>query len=612
MTSIDYIVIVIYLAFVLMLGPLYRKLSSTASDYFRGGGGMLWWMVGASSFMTTFSAWSFTGAAGRAYEAGLFVMLLFGANVIAFLFTFLVTGPWFRQMRVITPVEAVRKRFGRANEQVFTWLPIPLYLIIGAIQLYAIGIFMAAVFDVKLEWVVIGLGGVVTIMAVMGGAWAVVASDFVQLLIIVVISLVTTILLFIRPEIGGVGGFIQQLPEQHYRLTDAVRPSILIFFAITLCINQLVQTNSMWRGASRFMFCKTGRDARKAAMVALLGFVVFPFIWLMPAMGASILHPNLASEYPNLQHPAEAAYVAVAKDLLPSGMVGLLVCAIFAATMSSLDSSLNRAAGVIVRNFYRSIVNPEITESAQVRIGQILTGALGVVVTAIALMFMQLKSWPIFDLILMVVAIFVIPMAVPLFFGMFVRRVPPWAGWSTALVGLATGLTVKMGVSDEMIVAMVGSGDRLNDLEANSFMIGLTSLVNFLVCLGWFLLTMVLMRRQASGYWRQTALFFRDLRTPIDVAAENVPGWETDRLHYAILGMMCSLYGGMIALLGLLPNPVTGRLAFVFSGGVILLIGVLLLLIRRLKDNQRAKLLADINEQPAGAAQADVVEAVAE
>ena len=83
MTSIDYIVVALYLIFMLSIGPVYGRFSSTASDYFRGGGGMLWWMVGASSWVMAFTAWTFTGAAGEVYRAGTFYFTLIIGSLFA-------------------------------------------------------------------------------------------------------------------------------------------------------------------------------------------------------------------------------------------------------------------------------------------------------------------------------------------------------------------------------------------------------------------------------------------------------------------------------------------------------------------------------------------------
>jgi len=80
LTVYDYSVIAFYFAFMAFIGFVFRKYSKNDSDYFRGGAMMLWWMVGASAFMTQFSAWTFTGAASKAYQNGTLVAVIFFAN----------------------------------------------------------------------------------------------------------------------------------------------------------------------------------------------------------------------------------------------------------------------------------------------------------------------------------------------------------------------------------------------------------------------------------------------------------------------------------------------------------------------------------------------------
>ena len=67
----------------------FRNFSKDTSDYFKGGGKMLWWMVGATAFMTQFSAWTFTGAAGQAFRNGLSPVVLFLGNALGYFFNYL-------------------------------------------------------------------------------------------------------------------------------------------------------------------------------------------------------------------------------------------------------------------------------------------------------------------------------------------------------------------------------------------------------------------------------------------------------------------------------------------------------------------------------------------
>ena len=113
----------------LTVGYLTSKFVSNTSDYFRGGGTMMWWLVGSSAFMVQFSAWTFTGAASSAYRNGWGVLTIYLGNSLGFTINYFYFAARSRQMRVITTVEAVRERFDRFSQRFYTWLHLPLGVI---------------------------------------------------------------------------------------------------------------------------------------------------------------------------------------------------------------------------------------------------------------------------------------------------------------------------------------------------------------------------------------------------------------------------------------------------------------------------------------------------
>ena len=148
-------VVVIYFAFLIFIGWAFRNLTKNTSDYFRSGGNVLWWMVGASAFMTQFSSWTFTGAAGKAYTDGLAVAFIFVGNAIGFFFNYLYFAPRFRQMRVVTIVQALRLRFGKKNEQVFAWINMFTSSLSAGIALNGLAIITSTLFDFSIETTII-------------------------------------------------------------------------------------------------------------------------------------------------------------------------------------------------------------------------------------------------------------------------------------------------------------------------------------------------------------------------------------------------------------------------------------------------------------------------
>src|SRR6478672_6123312 len=97
----DYIVIAFYFVFITSMGWVFRRFIKDTSDYFRAGGEMLWWIVGAGAFMVTF-----TGMAGKAYQDGPVVLVIYLGNAVGFFFNWLYFAPVFRQMRCVTAMQA--------------------------------------------------------------------------------------------------------------------------------------------------------------------------------------------------------------------------------------------------------------------------------------------------------------------------------------------------------------------------------------------------------------------------------------------------------------------------------------------------------------------------
>ena len=198
----DFLVIAGYFLLVIGIGFAFKRMAkNSTSDYFRGGGRMLWWMVGSTAFMAQFSAWTFTGAAGKAFTDGFSVSLVFFANTFAYFCGWAYFAHRFRQMRVDTPTEGIRRRFGAENELFFSWALIIFSLMNAGIWLNALGVFSSAVFNADINVTIIATGLTVLFVSVLSGAWGVVASDFVQTIVVAVVSVACAIVALIKPTI---------------------------------------------------------------------------------------------------------------------------------------------------------------------------------------------------------------------------------------------------------------------------------------------------------------------------------------------------------------------------------------------------------------------------
>ncbi|MDF7808680.1 hypothetical protein P4E94_14615 [Pontiellaceae bacterium B12219] len=347
-------------------------------------------------------------------------------------------------------------------------------------------------------------------------------------------------------------------------------------FFVMLMINQIIQGNSMQTGAARYLFVKDGRDARKSAIVSVAGFILLPIVWIIPAIGAAIIFPDLSQSYPQLSNPNEAAYVAIAEELLPPGLLGLLVCGIFAASLTSMNSTLNSFSASFVRNFYIRVVEKDAREEKQILLGRIFIFVYGISWIIVALLFSQIKELQLFDLILIVAASIGLPASLPLMYGMFVKKTPAWTGWSTMIIGFIVSVIDRFALTDEFMQRIWGQVEPLTKRELGDLNIALTTGTIFFACTVWFFFTMLFHKYSHQEYKEEVDHFFKEMNTPIDRSVEHEPDYENDQRQYGVLANLCLAYGVLTLLLLAVPNEMKARMLILLCGGIVVVVGVVL------------------------------------
>lgn len=589
----DLMVIVFYFTFQFSLGLIFRAFSKDASDYFRAGGSMLWWMVGASAFMTQFSAWTFTGAAGKAYIDGILVAAIFFGNAVGYFCNYLYTSYKFRRMRVITAIEGVRDRYGHTNEQVFTWVQVPISVIYAGIWLNGLGIVAAGFFNIPPSLTIWIVGAVVVFMSVTGGSWAIVASDFMQTVLLMSITVVACFLALSHPAVGGLGGFFEKVPEGHFAFWRAEDATFVYFWIFAAFVIQSFKLNNMFE-SYRYLCVKDDKQARKAALMASALMFIGPFIWFIPPMAARIIQPDLTSVFPHLGEKAyEGAFVFIGLELMPVGMLGLLLCALFAATISSMDTGLNRNAGIIVKNFYHPIVRKTASPKELLLTGRAVSALFGLLIILSALAIRSIQDFNLFEIMVLFGSLITIPYAMPLVWGIFFKGAPRWAAWSSLLVGLSFSAFSKW-VLDP---AWFGYTD-LSTREISDFLYIWSGLGNIVICSLWFFATIWIAKRFDLKVHPMVEDLFERLNRPVDHSGEG--GVDSDDTQARILGILCFIYGGFITILGLvIPNPLGGRIAFMFCGLIIVGIGALLYRASLAHKKRRLATEAHVRSNPA-------------
>jgi SSS family transporter len=566
----------IYFLFLIAIGWMFRTFTSNTSDYFRGGGNMLWWMVGATAFMTQFSAWTFTGAAGKAYNDGFAVAMIFLANAFGYFMNFAYFAPKFRQLRVVTVIEAIRMRFGSVNEQVFTWSSMPNSVVSAGVWLNALAIIASGIFGFDMTMTIWVTGLVVLAMSVTGGSWAVIASDFMQMVIIMAVTITCAVVAYFQG--GGITEIINNFPVDQggsfVAGNDLNYLSIFTIWAFFIFVKQFSINNNMLN-SYRYLAAKDSKNAKKAALLACVLMLGGVFIWFMPSWYIAGQGVDLAAAYPEAGKKAgDFAYLYFVQQYMPAGMVGLLVAAMFAATMSSMDSGLNRNSGIFVKNFYENIVRKhQASEKELVTVSKITSAIFGVLIILIAQFINSLKGLSLFDTMMYVGALIGFPMTIPAFLGFFIKKTPDWAGWGTLIVGGFVSYAVGFVLTADMVSSTIGL-EELTTREWSDVKVAIGLIAHIVLTGGFFMLSTLFYKPLTGKRQADVDKFFENLATPL--VSESAEQKQLDNKQRGMLGKLIAVAGVFVMAMALLSNPMWGRLVFILCGAIVSGVGLLL------------------------------------
>jgi Na+/proline symporter len=547
---------------------------NSTSDYFRGGGRMLWWMVGSTAFMAQFSAWTFTGAAGKAFTDGFAITLVFFANTFAYFCGWLYFSARFRQMRIDTPTEGIKRRFGSQNETFFSWALIVFSFINAGVWLNALGVFASAVFEADITLTIIVTGLTVVFVSVLSGAWGVVASDFVQTLIVAVISIACAIVALVM--VGGPIELVNNFPTDFVLGPDMNYGVILVASFVFFLAKQMITIMNM-HDSFRFLNAKDSANARKASLLAMVLMGFGSIIWFIPPWAAATLYPDAAAAYPELGNKAaDAVYLVFTRNAMPVGTVGLLLAGLFAATMSSMDSALNKNAGIFVRSLYQPMLlkkNKSLDDKHLIKVRRIVSFVSGILVIVVALFFKSLKELSLFELMMNMSVMIQMPLLIPLIFGLFIRKTPQWASWVTVAIGLFVSWFTANIFTPDVFADYIGLQQEFTRREYIDINLIITIAAHLVITAGFFCSTTFFYKEEDDQHRQETDRFFDDLDKAVVADFEQD---EYDKQQRHKLGSMVIFMGSGVFAMILIPNPLWGRMVFVLCALAILTIGFLL------------------------------------
>ncbi|WP_221032721.1 sodium:solute symporter family transporter [Actomonas aquatica] len=547
---LEYLTLGVYFVLLIVIGMAFTRFNRNLSDYVRGGAKGTWWMVGTSMLMAGISAFTFTGNGSAVFAAGPSALIIYVANVTGFIIGGLFLGRWLRQSRGYTSADLIRMRFGVGAEQTMVITGAILNPLSAAVQLWALAVFVSAAFGFPLTTMIVLIGVITVAYSTSGGMWGVMATDVVQGVILYGMTVMMAILCVV--EVGGVGGFITQFQAMQAEGSFAfVKPAgafpqdkyTLLWIAMVFVIQIVSQINLT--AGNKYLAAKDGREASRASWFCMSLMAIGAVVWFIPPMVARFLYADQVMAT-NLDDPATTAYAVAAMNVLPNGLLGVMIAAMFSATMSSMDFGMNTTTGVIVNNLWLPLRRwrgkADLSDKAQLLLCRSITLALGAIIITMAILLSRQTRFVLFDAFLVIGSVITVPLTLPLVAGIFVKRMPGWHYFVMVLGGLIPSV---WSLIDEKMSGEVWSvQDR-----------SLAVLIGAVVAL---LIAQIFRAKRSAADRDREASFWERVHTPIDFAKEV--GTGLDGAQARITGNLVLLTGALILGFLLVPNGLAERL----------------------------------------------------
>lgn len=546
--QVDYLVIALYALLMVRVGFYVLRFNRGAAEYFRGGSRIPWLVAGLSCFMSGFSAWTFTGAAGVAYRSGIAAIGLYIGNALSFLLGYFVFAGRWRRTRITTVMEYLAGRFNPATHQVFSWSTIAFQLFTSASTLFGLSLFVSAACGFPVLWTIIGAGALIVFYCVLGGLWAVVITDFLQASILMPFCLVLVVMSLMR--VGGVGGLIHSLPPEMKTIHLSGEFGWFYLASWTIMVSFGYNTSAM---AQRYFSVDDERSARKIALLCCGLFFAGAFIWFIPPMAMRVVYPVIPSLRAALPNPSEAAYAVASLTLLPHGLIGVMLAAMFSATMANLSAQFNLKSAILTKDMYQALFRKHAGDRELLMVGWATTFLIGGGTTIIAVI-MAASGQSVFQIMLTFNTLMSLAYGPPALLGLVVRRTPPWSGLASFATGLFLGILGAFVYRWTLI-------QQVAIIIPASF--------------GVFFATMLFDRGDTPG----RALLFHNLNTPVNIATELKDSADFTAPVFRFLSRTILLLG-LLSLLLLFHVQPDQRLTVIWFAALTLAVGGSLWFIR--------------------------------
>lgn len=422
MTFLDIIAIVIFSLGVVLVGMSFSKQGKNMKSFFAGGGAMPWSMSSLSLFMGFFSAGTFVVWGSIAYSYGWVSVTIQWTMAIAGFVVGTLIAPRWHKTGALTVAEYINKRLGVSTQKIYTYLFLFISLFLTASFLYPVAKILEVSTGLPLNLCILLLGAFCILYVSAGGLWAVISTDILQFVILAAAVIIVVPLSL--EKIGGITNLVSETPDSFFNLLNG---EYTIGFIIAFTIYNTIFLGGNWAYVQRYTCVRTQTDSKKVGWMFGVLYIISPILWMLPPMAYKMYNGNLS----DLE--AEGAYLMMCKNVLPHGILGLMIGGMIFATTSALNSKLNISSGVVTNDIFKRL-KPSSSNKTLMLVARLSTIGFGILTILIALLIPKMGG--VVNVVISLAALTGVPLYLPVIWTLFSKRQTKLSTISTTLISL--------------------------------------------------------------------------------------------------------------------------------------------------------------------------------
>ncbi|MBN2291674.1 MAG: sodium/solute symporter [Pirellulales bacterium] len=478
-----------------------RKEKNRSEDYFLAGRTLPWYVVGTSFIASNISTEHFIGMIGAAYIYGISIAMYEWGNINAFSVLIWLFIPFLLAAKVFTTPEFLEKRFNNFLRQFFAvatvisnvtaFLAAVLYggglalekLFSGTISRITAPVtaslvgqeqMLAILPDVNLCFAIVVLGVVAGSWAIYGGLNSVAWTDFYTVIIMIAGGMVVTVLglNMLAGESGSLVDGFEVMIEKN-RAESGVHAEAAVYHAQRIvqqdnynrmsviqpashetvpwpCLFTGFLTAGIWYSVlnqfmiQRVLGAKNMYHARMGIVLAGFMKILLPLIIVVPGMILFARHPEgMFQPWEDVRREADQGYIFMLQNLVPMGLRGLFLAALFGAIQSTVNSVLNSTATIVTLDFYKRMLHPNASEKHFVKVG-VWTSVTILLIAIVMACFVGHFTGGLFEYIQTLIAFFAPPFSAVFLLGILFRRINGKGATVTVIMGFIFGFLIKV------------------------------------------------------------------------------------------------------------------------------------------------------------------------